>query len=179
VKIQKSAGATLGVVLATPPLTDGVRTHSRLEIAASVLGFTEYRVANLFPVATQSIKDISAQGSDSDLWLHAREQLTMVCARSSSVLLGYGITEPTGPARGNRRHQIDWLSIELRKHGHTVAWHVGPEPRHPSRWHQYLSDRHGRTDGGRFEERLISSLVEVSTSELHGRTPPKGIVGRS
>lgn len=45
--------------------------------------------------------------------------------------------------------------------GITAFWMVGGEPRHPSRWHQFVSDKHGRTTGGTFEERLVQVLVEV------------------
>jgi hypothetical protein len=38
---------------------------------------------------------------------------------------------------------------------------LGGEPRHPSRWHQYVSDKYGRTSGGTFEERIKQVLVAV------------------
>jgi len=160
----------LGVVLASPPLTDGLRTMRRLEIVTQILGYTSFKIANLFPVATHSVNDITKLGADGGVWLGARDELSVLGSTSTALLMAYGVTEPTGSARSHRRGQIDWLSERLQEEGHFFAWHVGTDPRHPSRWHQYLSDRRGRTDGGTFNERLSRSLVELSVSELLGRS---------
>lgn len=47
----------------------------------------------------------------------------------------------------------------------------GGQPRHPSRGHQYVSDRHGRTGPGNVEEGLRLVLVQVPLAELQPGCP--------
>lgn len=59
-----------------------------------------------------------------------------------------------------------WVTIErirvkdMLDRGINTVWSVGGQPRHPSRGHQFLSDKYGRTAGGTFEKRLSTVLVQ-------------------
>jgi hypothetical protein len=56
--------------------------------------------------------------------------------------------------------------VEAIRAGISNIWMVGGEPRHPSRWHQFVSDKYSRTTGGSFEERLDQVLESVPMSAL-------------
>jgi hypothetical protein len=61
---------------------------------------------------------------------------------------------------------------ELLALGHVDAWTVGGESRHPSRWHQYVSDKHARAGSGEFAERLKSVLVLTDLLSLRHPVVP-------
>ena len=81
-------------------------------------------------------------------------------------MAAWGLYGLSGPAKAHRREQLGWLAGAAQSLGHTDCWTVGGEARHPSRWHQYVSDVHGRTTEGTFAERLRQVLVKVPLSAI-------------
>jgi hypothetical protein len=127
--------------------------------AGSVLGYSRIVVANMCASATRSVVELNALADDG--WELARLEMTASLAGASAVLAGWGVAGLTGQARRRMEAQEEWLSERARDLGIKAFWMVGGKPRHPSRWHQYVSDKYGRTTGGSFEERIAQVLVEV------------------
>ncbi|MFV0319537.1 MAG: hypothetical protein ACK5IN_04055 [Microbacterium sp.] len=152
-------------VLANPPLGAESRTLGRVRLAARILGFEQMRIANLFAIASASSRDIAVLGHDVHGWEIARPPLLEAIVAAEQVLIGFGTIPVTGAARRNFEEQLRWLAEVLHLQGHDMVWQVG-QARHPSRWHQYVSDRHGRTSGGSFDERLREVLVSTETAAL-------------
>lgn len=150
----------LGAILLNPASGGGSRTVRHLLVAQDVLGCETTEVANLFPVATASMRGIGEVGEDEEPWLLARPAIVDLLLRADQVLLGWGIAPLSGPANRHLRSQIQWVEQQLVDCGSPV-WSVGGTPRHPSRWHQFVSDVHGRTAGGTFRQRIEQSLTRL------------------
>lgn len=149
--------ASLCAVLLNPPLTSGTRTRSAVSRAAELLGGYGVTIANLVNVATSSSSALSITGIPSEEWIAARPSLSRAVSDSQALLFGWGLTSGLGRARRAAEEQIEWLLAEASRAGHHGAWTVG-DARHPSRWHQYTADLHGRTSGGSPEARLLEVL---------------------
>jgi hypothetical protein len=154
------------VVLASPPTTSGVRTLNRVQDAAAVLGAMRVAVANLYTAEAGDLPALSQVATDPAGWLAARSVLASELHCCDAVLAAWGLHELNGTARVHRRAQLRWLHAQAVSSGHKAVWSVDGEPRHPSRWHQYVSDRHGRTGGGDFRARLREVLVQRPLGEL-------------
>lgn len=126
----------LVVVGSNPPTTSGERTLRRVELARELLGFRTVEVVNLFPLPTYRTSGLAEVGQTQERWDQARGELRAAIGRASSVLLAYGLGEPTGVARTHHRAQVAWLR-QLLIDEQMPVWSVGGEPRHPSRWHRY------------------------------------------
>jgi hypothetical protein len=153
----------LGVLLNPPLSTPGNRTRNAVARAARVLGYDGVEILNLFADATPSVVELNAQ-TVGDGWARTRGELSAGMRSATGVLAAWGVSGLAGAARRARDEQVDWLRAEALQAGVSSFWMVGGEPRHPSRWHQFLSDRYGRTTGGSFEERLAQSLVAMPVS---------------
>jgi hypothetical protein len=129
------SGKMLLAILATPPETSGERTLKRLELARQILGFDAVRVVNVLDVPTFRTNGMSTAGKEALPWLESRAAISAGLAECDGVVLGYGVSEPTGAARLHYRTQIDWLWAELRA-SESFIWSVELPPRHPSRWHR-------------------------------------------
>lgn len=127
---------TLLFVGLNPPLTSGMRTRGRVELARSLLGFDSIVHGNLFAFPTRDLAGVAAVGATEEGWLEARQQLVEQVARADAALLGFGVQSPSGNARRWFRAQVSWLEAELGK-ADTPVWEVGGAPRHPSRWQRY------------------------------------------
>ena len=128
-------GKVLLAILATPPETSGERTLKRLELARQILGFDSVRVVNVLDVPTFRTNGMSTAGKEALPWFESRAAIGAGLAECDGVVLGYGVSEPTGAARLHYRNQIDWLWTELRA-AESLIWSVEPPPRHRSRWHR-------------------------------------------
>ena len=148
---------TLVAVLCNPPLTNGQRTLSRVELATRLLGFKDLATVNLFSLPSHATGAIDDLGLTEEGWLGARDELAAGLQRANGVLLGYGMTPPAGPARAHFLEQIGWLRAQLAK-GDSPCWQVGDGPRHPSRWQRWTSRAH---PGVPFAEAVGRSLVLV------------------
>lgn len=154
---------TLLAIASNPPLqTNGLRTLRRVEQAQAVLGFEGYRITNLFAVPTYRSGEVAQFGASEDGWLAARPELQNGIRHARGVLLAYGTSAPTGPARALFRWQVAWLYDQL-----TVAqlpvWWVGGAARHPSRWQRFTYRAH---PGMEFTEALSLALQSVPPETL-------------
>lgn len=154
--------SVLCAVLCSPPLTTGHRTTRHLEVAASLLECEATVICNLFAWPTSDLPEINSVGQQVDGWLEARRQMAVELEKADKVLLGWGISRLAGPARLHQRAQIQWVATLLNTMSTTSVWCAGEQPRHPSRWHQFVSDRYGRTRGGNFRQRLSEVLTRVT-----------------
>jgi hypothetical protein len=156
----------LCVVLACPPTTNGVRTLRMVGRVAEVMGYNEIRHVNLFSWASRDLRDLGRQGADAAGWLEARAPLARTLTQTDALLCAWGVVEPSGIARQHHRDQLNWFLTAARDLGFKTAMTIGGAPRHPSRWHQYVSDRHGRAGSGTTVDRLNRVLVSLPILSL-------------
>lgn len=153
--------------------------------ASEVLGFESVEVANLFYEATPSVVELNLlRRFELGAWRKVRQEFDEQIGNAAGLLAAWGVTGASGPLREMRDQRASWVLRQARAYGHTTIWAVGGQPRHPSRWHQYVADRHGRTSGGTFEDRLRQVLVptpleamvvgETNWLTAHGRSLPDG-----
>lgn len=158
----------LAALLASPPTSSGVRTLNKVAAALPLTNCASAAVANLFALPAPDLPALTQLGASHEGWLDARPALQFVIDSADELLLGWGIDPLAGAARASRAAQIEWIVAQAHRAGHTHAWTIAGQARHPSRWHQYVSDRHGRTGHGDFEERLRQVLVKTP---LHAAIP--------
>lgn len=157
---QADPRGRLVAVLANPTTRSSTRTEQRIALAAGVLGYSDWVIVNLFPLPSASSRDIDRLGRDPSLWLQGRAGISYELNGAVAVLVGFG-TIPTSRETGDLlARQLAWLSDELTGRSSIDVWQIGIA-RHPSRWHQYLGAKHGRTSGGSFAERISESLTQV------------------
>lgn len=99
VLMGRTSPEALLAILANPPLTGGTRTRRRVGTAASVLGYAEVDISNLFSIPSQATGCIKELGVAETGWLAAQADISDKLATATAVLLGYGTTAPTGAAR--------------------------------------------------------------------------------
>jgi len=128
----------LGAILLNPPLTEGAATQRHLRVAAELLGCGEIHIANLFAVPTRSVLEINEVGRDGAGWLAARRPLKRLIDSAEQIVAGWGVSGLYGPARTHRRVQVAWVLDRIVASGKDHIWMLNGEPRHPSRWHQYV-----------------------------------------
>lgn len=151
----------LVAILLNPPLSSsGNRSLNAVNRVRQLLGYESVEVANLYTEATPSIVELGL-GEALEGWLNARPKLKAALQSADGLLGAWGVAGLAGTAQQERKRQVEWLRDEALQMGFNSIWMVGGEPRHPSRWHQYVSDKYGRTAGGTFEERLHQVVVRV------------------
>jgi hypothetical protein len=148
-------------VLLNPPLTTGAASLRHVEAARKALDCQSVVVANLFATPTRSVEDINVVGAGEGGWTQAREQLQLAISSSDLLLGAWGISGLTGEAARMRKSQVSWLMNAASNEGLDHLWTVGGTPRHPSRWHQYVSDKYQRAVGDTLDQRLSSVLRKV------------------
>ena len=151
------------VVLATPPLTSGDRTLQRVRLATTQLGYSTTRIANVVSIETQDVNDLSRVDIPTRSWMKSRATIAEHLAVEPAVLLAFGCSLPSGPARTAYKAQLAWLGAALRDAGVTEVITVGDRPFHPSRWQRYTSRAHPGVD---FEAALRKSYIRSSPA-LH------------
>lgn len=167
----------MAVLLNPPKRTSGVRSRNAVARAAAVLGYGEIRVVNLCAEPTASVAEL--HHVDRVSWERARCELGGALTGATAVLGAWGVAGVAGPTRRDLQAQIAWLYGWALQVGIDRVWMVGGEPRHPSRWHQYISDKYKRTTGGSFEERLAQVLVAMpirraTSARLESTADPNG-----
>jgi len=156
----------LGALLLNPPVVGGARTIRYLRVAADLLGCDHVEIANLFSIATRDVTAINEVGRSGDGWVAARLQLHQVIATSDHLLAGWGVGGLAGPAARHQQAQLEYVDACARDIGNDYIWTLNGEPRHPSRWHQYVSDKHGRASGASLSERIVMVLRSVPLATL-------------
>lgn len=162
--VGRGPGSLLAVLLNPPSSSSGARTVLAVRRAVEVLGFEGYTIANLFVEATPTVVELNAVIGDESSWFETQERLRELVRVAGGVLGAWGVAGASGRLRSMRDRRAHWVLAEAARVGHQEVWMVGGEPRHPSRWHQYVADRHGRTSGGTFEERLREVLLPIPLS---------------
>lgn len=151
----------LGVLLNPPSASTGTRSLGALRRAADVLGYKGVEVVNLFGEPTPTVVELASLAVDSDSWPAIQLGLRAQLRTAGGVLAAWGVAGASGEFKRERERRATWLVCQAARCGHDHVWTVGGEPRHPSRWHQYVADKHMRTSGGTFEERLAQVLVST------------------
>jgi hypothetical protein len=154
----------VALLLNPPSTTSGVRTTNAVSLAGALLGFTSVEIINLFSTSSPTVVELNSV-FDGD-WLGRRAQVREVLRQSAGLLGAWGVSGMTGLAGAERESRARSILDEARSLGFRQIWMVGGQPRHPSRWHQYVSDKHARTHGGTFDERLRQVMVQVPISEV-------------
>lgn len=160
---------TLGFVLLNPPSRAGHVTRRHVDAGCAALGYAKWEIANLFADATGDLDEVNAVGADPAGWIAARGDLERLVCHADSLLIGWGVGGLRGRARKLQSEQINWLASVAFDRGHRTWWTLGGEPRHPSRWHQYVSDKHGRATGDTLIDRIRSVAVELPIATSTGR----------
>lgn len=154
-----SRADVLGAILLNPPKGSGSITRARLDLAVKALGLGHVRVANIFSLASKDAGSLAAIAKSWDDWIAAREPIRNLLRESGELLFAWGVGEPSGEARAHMRKQVSWVQREALANGHSTYWLFGGAPRHPSRWHRYVSDKHQRTSGGDTIDRYRESMA--------------------
>jgi hypothetical protein len=128
--------------------------------------YRSVEIANLFSIATRDVTAINKVGRSCDGWEAARPGLHRVVFSSDHLLAGWGVSGLVGPAARHQQTQLDYVSTFAQECGKDYIWTLNGEPRHPSRWHQYVSDRYGRASGTSLSERLAMVLRSVPLATL-------------
>lgn len=167
--VGESGGRSqLVVVLMNPPsASSGRRTRNAVLVAGALLGYANVRMVNLCRLPTKSVVEL-ADSSLND-WRRARPYLKQAIGNGSAILTAWGVSPLRGAAQQHFNSQVDWFCQEAQMKGMDRIWTVGGSPRHPSRWYQFVADKHGRTDGGTFPQRLNQVLEEISIYSLSRR----------
>jgi hypothetical protein len=152
--------------LASPPVTSGQRTLAMLGHALFATGCTELEVVNLCAKRAPDLPALTALARGRSSWTGARHDLKDGLRAADEVLLAWGLDPLAGTARQHRSNQIRWVAREAASVGLIRPWVLGGEPRHPSRWHQYVSDKYGRTIGGNTRQRLQYLLAPVDWADV-------------
>ncbi len=161
-----ACGPKLVALLLNPPTGAGARTISHLQVAADLLGCATLEVANMFSRPTPSLTEINDVGAREEGWLAARADIRNALCGADHVFAAWGVGGLHGQAAEHLQGQRLWVCDQLADLGIEQVWTLNGETRHPSRWHQYVSDRHGRTSGGSFLERLSDMLTAISAQQL-------------
>lgn len=156
---------TLGAILATPPMTSGDRTLARLELAKRILCADGVVTANLLNIPTRDTNQVSSLGKNPASWNQSRAKIEECVFSSQAILLGFGVTRPSGEAGVHFQSQVAWLRELLVEHG-AVVYLVGGRPRHPSRWQRWTARAQ---PGVPFDEALgrelnVTSIVGAAAS---------------
>lgn len=154
-----SGTRSLLVVCLNPPSeSSGNRTLHAVAAASRALGCQVGKVANLCTAPTASVVELNGRLTRPSDWIDHRDSLRRELEAASVIVGAWGISGLTGEARRIRDDQVTWLFAAAGAAGHRHIWLVGGEARHPSRWHQYVADKHGRTSGGSLEQRLLDVM---------------------
>lgn len=129
-----------------------------------MLGFEHVKTTNLFTEATPTVVELNRNTGFAP-WSVTQDEIEALLCGVGGVLAAWGVSGASGRLRREREKRGAWLLARAAAYGHTSVWMVGGEPRHPSRWHQYVADKHQRTLGGTPGERLAQVLVAVSVTD--------------
>jgi hypothetical protein len=151
----------LGAILINPPTTSGGRTMRHLEAAATALCQPYVAIANLCAFPTRDVNELRRFAADPTMWHAARPDLERVIEQSDALIAAWGVKAWSGPPAVHLRDQLTFVQRVALDAGKNEIWTLHGEPRHPSRWHQYVSDRHGRATGGTLAVRLACVLEAV------------------
>jgi hypothetical protein len=175
--ISKTKSATLCAVLMNPPSPGGGRlTHSRVKMAADILCCTNYYVTNLIEIATKSTSHPALSKAVEDDWTRSRGRLKEDIFAADVVLLAFGSSRLSGPARRHQQAQERAVESYLDWDRQTILWFNG-RPLHPSRWHR---ETFRARQGWPFRDAVEDLLKQPTDQDVKrwanspsaGKTPP-------
>lgn len=162
-----SSPPPLAAFLLNPPTGTGCRTVGRLGVAAEILGCAgAIRIANLVDQPTKGLHDLAVEATDPQHWDDSFQKLFGVFTEPHTPLIGWGVSRPPGIVGQYAARQQERVLRGLLASGHTAAWTLLGQPRHPSRWHQFTSEKYPHATGTGFVERLRSVLVLTDLEHL-------------
>jgi hypothetical protein len=174
------------VLCLNPPRdTSGNRTASNVGRLAAALDVHETRLLNLCSCPSRSFVDFVSVGARPGSWLDSRIDLERNLAdfdsRSDLVVAAWGRSRFSGPTRTHLAAQIDWVMALLESLGCSEVLTFGDSARHPSRWHQYVSDKHDRFPQVAHVSRYAAAIVRTTPTDLvaDARARPTSIAGET
>lgn len=150
-----AAPTRLIAILHSAPTGGGTRTLRRVDTAREFLGCDSTTVANLYPAVLPNTNAFPVL-DDESVWEQGRTGIlgALDLAGAAAVLLGYGVSPPTGRQRHNYLRQVEWVEQELATRDIPV-WTFGVRPAHPSRWHRIV---HRESPGETVESAIAHHL---------------------
>lgn len=153
-----------------PQETSGNRTFSNVGRLAAALNVSETRLLNLCSRPSTSFVDFASVAATPDAWLDSRIDLERDLAdfnpRSDIVVAAWGRSSFSGPTRTHLAAQIDWVMSILEGLGCAEVLTFGDSARHPSRWHQYVSDKQNRFPQVQHRARYAAAIVRTTPTDL-------------
>ena len=142
-------------MLHSEPVGSGSLTLGRVLLACKALNFDSYTVKNLYPAAIPNTNAFP-KVKDDPIWGKGRTQIlnSLNDETTGAVLLGFGVSPPSGLQRGNYLDRVSWLTDELRRRS-LVVWTFGGRTSHPSRWHREVR----RSDPGKSVEESVHRFL--------------------
>lgn len=161
-------GRTLCAILLNPALRSAEVTISSRNLAAVLphLNCSRLRLANLLDVPSKDQAQLGATEVSHQAISRSRDLMSEAISYADEILFAWGSSWPSGPNRTVLREQEAWLCQHLDQLGIRRVWLVASQPRHPSRWRQYVGPEKRRVTGATFEERIASVLAAHSLQEI-------------
>ncbi|WP_282580688.1 DUF1643 domain-containing protein [Microbacterium aurugineum] len=157
---EGSEDSSVCVLMLNPSLDEKRSTsYAVLEVVSERKGWNMIEIANLFPVHTRNSKLLAATSLNRSDIFSARPRIDAAIARCAEVLFAWGVAPLPGIAGRLYREQVEWVISRTAHYGHEDAWMMGGEPRHPSRWRQYVGPQRAIVSGVSTAERLERALV--------------------
>ncbi|MGW5155132.1 DUF1643 domain-containing protein [Nonomuraea wenchangensis] len=152
---------TLCAVLLNPPVGTPVQTptYKNLVSALSVIGCDLLEVVNLLDIPSKGLDALGdARVEVADI-MRSREAIEASMGRAHELLFAWGTSVVRGRYANILAEQIAWVHRLAHNSDIREVWMLAGDPRHPSRWRQYVGPQKGRISGNTFEERLAKALV--------------------
>ncbi|MCK2029893.1 DUF1643 domain-containing protein [Microbacterium galbinum] len=166
--MRPDAQRLLAVLLNPPSISSGNRTLGAVRRVSDSLGCVDYEIANLFETSSPGLTALSSLELEAEMPVAIQRNVSDQLRQASIVVAAWGVSAPSKVFQQRRCRRASWVLQEARRQGHEAVWMVGGAPRHPSRWHQYVADKHGRTTGGSFTQRLSQVLEPTPIASLTG-----------
>lgn len=158
-------GVSLLIVLLNPPPRADTVTERNVAAAAAALAAPSASIVNLCQLTTTDLPTLSHQAIGASDWLAARSTIGAALETHARTLFAYGLGGLTGASRLHFQEQLSWLHGVAVASGHSSAFMLGGQPRHPSRWRQYLGPSRALYGQATFEERLRAALIPTPLTE--------------
>lgn len=158
--VQHADRPRVGAILLNPA-RDTKRTSTTqlvLEDVRVAKAWGRLEIANLVETPTRNSKELARVATSPEAFLDARDRLETVLTSSDMLVFAWGVASLPGPTGRHVRGQTSWVISRAQHHGHTHVWVMGGQPRHPSRWRQYVGPQRGLFSGTTTIDRLTQGL---------------------
>jgi len=156
-------------ILCNPPLRspETMTSWKNLTVLQQVLGAATFDILNVIDQPTRSTTELEVTDGQLDLYL-LESRVRAAAQGAGTIVAAWGTRAPGRWPRYAWQDLIQATGQGLQAAGHSRLLHVGPTPRHPSRWRQHTSPVHCRYPGDTFEQRLLAALHDSSVAALTG-----------